>query len=127
MDTVFTDRTSTSNAFNVSLLYQHREQLLTTLRRASERAAHAGHAALASITMPIPQEEPARVFLAFEAMRVGERFFWEEPTGHKVLVGVGAATLIETRASAAITGTIEAWRELRRDAVTTYLGEGEGP
>jgi len=127
MDTVFTDRTATSNAFNVNLLYQHREQLLTTLHRASERAAHTGHASLASITMPVPQEEPSRVFLAFEAMHVGERFFWEEPTGRKVLVGVGSATSIEIGAPAAITGTIEAWRELQRDAVSAYFGENQGP
>jgi menaquinone-specific isochorismate synthase len=125
MDTVFTDRTSTNNAFNVSLLYQHREQLLTTLLRASERAAHMGHAALASITMPVPQEEPSHVFLAFEAMHIGERFFWEEPTGRKVLVGVGTATIIESAASAAITDTIEAWRELQRNTVSACLGESQ--
>jgi isochorismate synthase len=125
MDTVFTARTSTSNAYNVSLLYQHREQLLAILHHASDHATHTGHASLASITLPIPQADPSRVFLAFQAMHMGERFFWEEPAGRKVLVGLGRVKTIETTAPAAITGTIEAWQELQQDSFSTYLGNSD--
>src|SRR6266581_1566453 len=95
------------------------EPLLNTLREAARRAARQQRSVLASFTRPIDRYDTMHVFSAARQAGLGECFFWERPVEQNALVGVGAATTIETRGIARFTASASAWRALLHDAVVT--------
>jgi isochorismate synthase len=93
------------------------EWLLATLVRASERAAQVGRAVVASLTWPVAAYDPLRIFEAADRLETEESFFWEQPFRQLALVGIGAASLIETSGPTRFTTAAAVWRELLQDMV----------
>jgi isochorismate synthase len=101
------------------LITDDHEPLLSTLREAARRAAQQQRSVLASFTRPIDRYDPVHVFTAARLAGQGECFFWERPVEQNALVGIGAATTIETYGIARFTASASAWRALLNDAVVT--------
>ena len=97
------------------------ERLLGTLREAARRAAQQQRSVLASFTYPIECDDMLYVFTGARLAGLGECFFWERPVERNALVGVGAATTIETNGSTCFTDAASAWRTLLNDAVIAYV------
>ncbi|HTD19165.1 MAG TPA: isochorismate synthase, partial [Ktedonobacteraceae bacterium] len=97
------------------------ELLLETLREAARRAAQQQRSVLASVTYPIEYDDMLNVFTGARLAGLGECFFWERPVERNALVGVGAATTIETNGSTCFTDAASAWRTLLNDAVIAYV------
>jgi isochorismate synthase EntC len=102
------------------LITDDHEPLLSTLREAAKRAAQQQRSVVASFTRPIDQYDTIHVFTAARLAGLRECFFWERPVEHNALVGVGAATTIETHGITRFTDSASAWRALLNDAVVTY-------
>ena len=94
--------------------------MISTLREATWRATQAQRSIVASITWPIKLYDPLSMFTAACATGVGECFFWQHPTAQHALVGVGAATSIETHGSRHVTEAAALWRVLLQDMVVMY-------
>ena len=97
------------------------ELLLGTLREAARRAAQQQRSVLASVTYPIECDDMLNVFTGARLAGLGECFFWERPVERNALVGVGAATTIETNGITCFTDAASAWRTLLNDAVIAYV------
>src|SRR5260370_1064699 len=97
-----------------------RELLIRTLREAAGRAAKQQRTVLASFTQPVERCDAIRAFTGARRAGLGECFFWEQPAEQNTLVGVGAATTIETNGSMCFIDAASAWRALLQDAVVTY-------
>ena len=97
-----------------------RELLIRTLREAAGRAAKQQRTVLASFTQPVEWCDTIRAFTGARRAGLGECFFWEQPAEQNTLVGVGAATTIETNGSTCFIDAASAWRALMQDAVVTY-------
>ena len=97
-----------------------RELLIRTLREAAGRAAKQQRNVLASFTQPVERCDTIRAFTGARRAGLGECFFWEQPAEQNTLVGVGAATTIETNGSTCFIDAASAWRALLQDAVITY-------
>ena len=98
----------------------NQELLTSTLHEAFTRASHQQRTALASFTQPIAWRDPIQTFSGVSQAGLGECFFWEQPAAQNILVGVGAATTIETNGSACFTASASAWRTLMDNAVIAY-------
>ncbi len=96
------------------------ELLNRTLREAAERAATQQRTVLASFTQPVEWCETIRAFTGARQAGLGECFFWEQPAEQNTLVGVGAATSIETDGSTCFVDSATAWRALMNNAVVAY-------
>jgi menaquinone-specific isochorismate synthase len=97
-----------------------RELLIRTLREAAGRAAKQQRPVLASFTQPVEWCDTIRAFTGARRAGLGECFFWEQPAEQNTLVGVGAATTIETDGITCFIDSASAWRALMNDAVVTY-------
>src|SRR5258708_35707782 len=97
------------------------ERLLGTLREAARRAAQQQRSVLASFTYPIECDDMLYVFTGARLAGLGECFFWERPVERNALVGVGAATTIETNGITCFTDAASAWRTLLNDAALAYV------
>ncbi len=97
-----------------------RELLIRTLREAAGRAAKQQRTVLASFTQPVEWCDAIRAFTGARRAGLGECFFWEQPAEQNTLVGVGAATTIETDGITCFIDSASAWRALMNDAVVTY-------
>src|SRR5215831_2624726 len=95
------------------------EPLLRNLCEAARRASQQQRSILASFTRPIDQYDTIQVFTAARLAQLGECFFWERPVEQNALVGIGAATVIETHGITRFTDAASAWRALLNDAVVT--------
>ena len=128
MDTVFIDTAkayTTSETWNICCDYQ---QLLITLRQASNRAAQSGQSVLASFTQPVEWCDPLSLFTGARQAGLGECFFWERPSEQHALIGIGVATTIETHGIFHITDTTASWHNLLQNAVITHsFGVTPGP
>src|SRR3989442_1768377 len=96
------------------------ELLIRTLREAAGRAAKQRRTVLASFTQPVEWCDTIRAFTGARCAGLGECFFWEQPAEQNTLVGVGAATTIETGGITCFIDSASAWRALMNDAVVTY-------
>ncbi len=96
------------------------ELLIRTLREAAARAAQQQRTVLASFTQPVEWCDTIQAFTGARRARLGECFFWEQPAEQNTLVGVGAATTIETNGITCLIDSASAWRALLNDAVVTY-------
>ena len=106
---------------------EHHEALLDALRQAAGRAGQRECPVLASFTWPLERHDPLLAFTAARLAGLGECFFWERPVEQHALVGIGAATTIETSGSASITGATAAWRAIMHDAVVATLDPAACP
>ncbi len=98
----------------------NQELLIRTLREAAGRAAQQRRTVLASFTQPVEWCDTMRAFAGARRSGLGECFFWEQPAEQNTLVGVGAATTIETNGSTCFIDAASAWRALLSEAVITY-------
>ncbi len=94
--------------------------LLRTLREAARHAAQQKRNVLASFTQPVEWCDTVRAFTGARLAGLGECFFWEQPAEQNALIGVGAATTIETNGITCFTASASAWRTLMNDAVVAY-------
>ncbi|QBD79006.1 isochorismate synthase [Ktedonosporobacter rubrisoli] len=120
MDIVFIDTPETSDVAGLWSAYQHREQLLTILRQASQKAAMLHHKVLASLTLPLASGNALLLFRALKHMRLGETFFWARPEEQRAFVGSGVAFAIETTGATRFQSATCAWRDLQAKAVIEY-------
>ena len=97
------------------------ELLLGTLREAARRAAQQQRSVLASVIYPIERDDMLNVFTGARLAGLGECFFWEQPVEQKGLVGVGAATTIETKEATRFTDAASARRTLLNNAVVAHV------
>jgi isochorismate synthase len=98
----------------------HQEPLIRTLREAAGRATQQQRAVLASFTQPVEWCDTIQAFTGARRAELGEIFFWEQPAEQNTLVGIGAATTIETDGITRFIDSASAWRTLLNDAVVTY-------
>jgi len=98
---------------------EYHEALLRTLRQAAGRANEqaAGQSVLASFSCPLERQDALRAFSGARRSGLGECFFWERPVEQHAIVGVGAATTIESGGVAYLTGAAAAWSTLMQGAV----------
>jgi isochorismate synthase len=101
-------------------LHSYQELLNKTLHEAAIRAAQQQRTILASFTQPLEWRDTIRAYTGARQSGLGECFFWEQPAEQNTLIGIGAATTIETNGSACFTDSASAWRSLLNDAVVTY-------
>ncbi len=99
-----------------------RDLLLTTLRRAIERAADIGRPVLASILLPVPSCDALSVFHTFQEAQIGSGFFWEQPAQQKALIGVGSAFEIEVSGPGRFAQATRMWQDLQHNALVAYAG-----
>ncbi|MBV9689295.1 MAG: isochorismate synthase [Ktedonobacteraceae bacterium] len=99
---------------------RNHDLIISTLQKAARQATQAQRGIVASITWPIELCDPLSIFTAACAAGLGKCFFWEHPAVQHALVGVGAATSIETYGSRHFTEAAALWRELLQDMVVTY-------
>ena len=122
MDIAFTDtpivRTTSSDIWSVTY---DPAFLKTVLDQAYTYAAQATHEVLVSITLPVSQCDPLRIFNAFAQLKIGERFYWERPAENRSLVGVGSTKIIETTGPAYVASAAAAWRELQTRSFVRVL------
>jgi isochorismate synthase len=109
-----------------------REVLMKTLYEAAERSKQQQRAVLASFTQQIEWHDTIRTFSCVRQAKLGECFFWEQPTEQTTLIGIGSAKTIETNGSTCFSDSASAWRSLMNDAVISYVSEilptpGSGP
>lgn len=88
-----------------------------TLHLAIDSATRRGHAIVASVTQVLPWHDPLDAFTACLLSTLGESFFWERAAENTALVGVGAATTLETRGEDRFHSAAAQWRCLMQDAV----------
>lgn len=93
------------------------ELLARTLQTALERAMRRGHAVLASMTQTMTWYDPLDTFAGCLLSGLGESFFWERPSESTALVGIGAATTIETQGEGRFREAAARWRALMQNAV----------
>ncbi|MGZ3642780.1 MAG: isochorismate synthase [Ktedonobacteraceae bacterium] len=96
------------------------ELLIKTLQEAINRSALQERTILASFTQKIKWQDTIQAFNGARLAGLGECFFWEQPAEQTALIGIGAATTIETSGIARFTDSASVWRALMNDAVTSY-------
>lgn len=97
-----------------------RDLLIPALSEAAGRAAQTQRDTIASITWPIEMYDPLSIFTGARTTKLGECFFWEHAAAQHALVGIGAATTIETRGSGYFTHAASTWRAHLQDAIVTH-------
>jgi isochorismate synthase len=122
MKTIISNQLVTNDSSGIGQwpIISNQELLYRTLHEAFTRASHQQRTALASFTLPIEWCDTIQAFTGARQAGLGGCFFWEQPAEQNTLVGVGAATTIETNGSACFTNSASAWRAQVDDAVITY-------
>src|SRR6266487_5484950 len=72
------------------------ELLIKTLQEATNRSIQHQRTILASFTQKIEWHDTIQAFKGAILASLGECFFWEQPAEQTTLIGLGAATSIET-------------------------------
>ena len=96
------------------------ELLIKTLQEAINRSTQQQRSILASFTQKIKWHDTIQAFSGARLASLGDCFFWEQPAEQTTLIGVGAATTIETNGTACFADSATAWRALMNDAVNSY-------
>jgi isochorismate synthase len=96
------------------------ELLIKTLQEAINLSTQQQRRILASFTQKIKWHDTIQAFSGARLASLGECFFWEQPAEQTTLIGIGAATTIETRGTACFTDSATAWRALMHDVVISY-------
>ena len=124
-DIVMNTLLNTSIAQPHTFFDQHKSALLATLKEASTRAIQQEQDVIASFTLAIQSYDALQAFAGARKAGLGDVFFWEQPSEHNALVGVGAATTITTSGPAHATDAALQWRALMRNAVISYAEDAE--
>jgi isochorismate synthase len=108
------------------------ELLLKTLQEAINRANQHHRTILASFAQKIERHDTIQVYSGARQAGLGECFFWEQPAEQTTLIGIGAATTIETHGTSCFSDSAIEWRALMKDAVISYTAgtehiPGSGP
>src|SRR5215471_12337168 len=72
------------------------ESLINTLQKATTLSRLSHKTILASLTQKILWLDTMQAFSGARIASLGECFFWEQPDEQTTLIGIGAATTIET-------------------------------
>src|SRR5205807_6019879 len=96
------------------------ELLIKTLQEAINRSIQHQRTILASFTQKVEWHDTIQAFSSARLASLGECFFWEQPAERTTLIGIGAATTIETNGTTCFTDSATAWRVLMNDAVISY-------
>ena len=99
--------------------------VIDTLREASNRAKQFHKTILASFTQKFMWHDTIQAFTGARQANLGECFFWEQPEEQTALIGIGAATTIETHGRTCFTDSATEWRELMNAAVICYTEGAE--
>ena len=121
MNTLLTTHIAQSHTFSD----QHKSALLATLQDAATHARQLEQDVIASFTLPIQLYDALQAFTGAQKAGLGDVFFWEQPSEHNALVGVGTATTITTSGPARATDAALQWRALMRNAVISYAEDAE--
>jgi isochorismate synthase len=92
-------------------------QLHAVLTQAATRASQTERATLASLVLPVSDNDPLQVFRAFQYLYAHKCLYWEQPARQMALVGAGSAVTIETDGSGRFIDTAHAWQQLSDEAV----------
>lgn len=98
-------------------------QLRTLLRQAAAQAARTGRAALACLVLPVPENDPLRIFRALHYFYPGACSYWEQPARSTTLVGAGAALSIQSDGSRRFADAALAWQQLRDEALVLHASD----
>ena len=96
------------------------ELLIQTLQEATNRAYQHDRTILASFVQKSKWHNTIQAFSGARLANLGECFYWEQPAEQTALIGIGAATTIETNGTSCFTDSAYEWRALMKDAVITY-------
>src|SRR5947199_4666376 len=96
------------------------ELLIKTLKKAISRSTQHHRTILASFVQKSKWHHTIETFSGARLASLGECFFWEQPAEQTTLIGIGAATTIETNGTTCFTDSATAWRVLMNDAVISY-------
>ncbi len=96
------------------------ELLIKTLKKAISRSTQHHRTILASFVQKSKWHHTIQAFSGARLANLGECFFWEQPAEQTTLIGIGAATTIETNGTTCFTDSATEWRALMNDAVITY-------
>lgn len=121
MNMAFAETPETSGPSGIEPIKWDRQQLLVTLRQASQRATHLKRSVLASFTFPFELHDPLLVWRALRK-QADEVCFWEHPTAENALVGAGVALTIEAHGERRFPAAATAWQALLCDAVLGSAG-----
>ncbi len=132
MNTIIADSVGVHDVTWRRSLENHKQSLLNTLQQATTQATQLQRSVLASCTWPIEHYDTIHAFTGSRLAGLGECFFWEQPVAQNALVGVGAATTIETTGTTSFTDAATTWRALMQDAVVSHIQNssqayGSGP
>src|SRR5947207_5467797 len=101
------------------------ELLIKTLKKAISRSTQQQRTILASFVQKCKWHDTIQAFSGARLANLGECFFWEQPAEQTTLIGIGAATSIETIGTTCFIDSAFAWRALMNDAVISYAPETE--
>jgi len=101
------------------------ELLIKTLQKATNRSIQHQRSILASFTQKTEWYDAIQAFNGARLASLGGCFFWEQPAEQTTLIGIGAATTIETKGTSCFIHSATAWRALMNDAVISYAPETE--
>jgi isochorismate synthase len=101
------------------LMIDH-EWLGKTFQEAAKRSIQKQGTILASFTQKVEWHDTIQAYSGARLASLGECFFWEQPAERTTLIGIGAATTIETNGTRCFIESATAWRTITNDAVLQY-------
>jgi menaquinone-specific isochorismate synthase len=104
----------------------HDTELRQGIVTAIERSKHISQSIMVSEVQKIEGIDPLNFFAAGRNRFLGERFFWKDPSGDQVMVGIGVAKQVQTDQAIGRFDSVELeWKQLVKHAVT--CGEKNKP
>lgn len=108
----------------------HDTELRQGIVTAIEKSKQLSHSIMVSEVQKVEGIDPSDFFAAGRNHFLGERFFWKDPSGEQVIVGIGVAKQIQSdQATRRFDRIEEEWKQLVKDAVTCgeQIKPGTGP
>ena len=102
----------------------NREWLVEACREGSRRAAALNRSVLVSVAQPVEPYNLIQLFVAAEALKPDNLFYWEHTTDGSAMLGIEAAAAIQVDGSDCFAEASAAWRSLFQDAVVRSLDNG---
>ncbi len=104
-----------------TFLDRYAPELLTTLQHAVTRATQLHRSVIANFTFPVKHYDTITAFTGAQHARLGEVFFWEQPSEQNALIGIGTTTTIETTGKTSAIDAATQWRAWQQDAVNSSV------
>lgn len=108
----------------------HDTELRQGIVTAIEKSKQLSQSILVSEVQKIEGIDPFNFFAAGRNRFLGERFFWKDPSGNQVIVGIGVVKQVQSnQATGRFDRTEIEWKQLVKDAVTCgeQIKPGTGP